>query len=1372
MKRNVERSVWSGAAGVAAAIVMAMVVAVWPSAARAQGKSTGAPGGAVTAEALRKAPGQNKMVWVSAPRAGKLPVIDGTLNLAQGEWGDAAAIAGMLDPRPGLLLPLKALTFITWDEENFYLGVRTEVKPGHVLRRRGRDYDGASGVNRDDAVEIFFNPLGRDQPEPAIFQIMYNALGFRWDAMQTVGVTAKYWDATDWQFASDYKVGMDHWDMEVKIPVRSMRMKSPNRPGDCWLFLATRDWKNLIDPNGKAIWNIYSSVTGNGGFISQENQFPLVLDASAPVVQLLDIGGLCRGEFGLTARFANTTAAPQTFTARASVYDNTGVQGRDQDWALRGSPLASQQRQITLKPGESLVWNVPGTALPVNAPGKDKPIGCYGFVFKVSRPGSAVPLFVRQCDFVKTGEYRARAAGAGYPMAAAYNPVRGTIMPTCDILDYPDKSKVRGLKVEVFAAGETPEGRPLLSRLVTRVSRDIISELLPLPDLKPGTYPVRMALLGKDDKVIQSADMKIQKLDEARTFPWWNSRAGISDEPVPPHRPMRCEGSTVITTTSRVRFDGSAMPAQVRMTGKDLLAAPVRLTAAAAGKPVAFAPAAAAPVISRKSDIEVDLAGALRSAQLNVKIVNHIEYDGAQWITLDVAPTQKELRLDYLRLEIPFKPERGQFLYTMAMAGRESWVAEELTQGEGKLWDSAKCRGLGMTVGTFMPQYVVTDSLRGLCWYADNDRGWVPTDEVPATEALRQGGETILRFCLIGRPFTLRGPRRIQFGLLGLPARPFPAGARLVERRTSQFGNYVDDKVVNYSSPLPRDFAKARDFMEKGTLYDKKTHEPRPRTVAKDWRMEFAPWHDSHTPWRTPDLAPRTYDYLAREFDGYGFVPALRTLRAWQWERYVRAAPIDGIYYDTPEGMGFSRSVQNGVAYMIPDDQPHGGEIQGGYNLSGFREQIKRIYTVFHQNGVDNPWVEMHSTHGCVVPASGFLTVRIDGEDFRRPSYRNFMAAWPIRHLRAIDVPALYGSTTRWLGGYPWDNKARNVDPLRCQMAALFVHDIWTPGFGSWSQQRIAGKGVLIRTCDRKPPYGFANPHTAAKLIGLGMNLAETQFLPYWDNADVLALTRRDGKPAAGVRASAWLVASQKRVIVAVANWNETMAPCRANLSLKQLGLADPGREILISDLETDKLLTRGPAADTVDFDVLPLDFRLLMVASVRADGPALSPRPDGGWALKAAGLPEALRVVKNRDLAAKLLALGINSADVRPSGTAANGVAPFDGALLAGSWRVPSQKRLILALANTGKKPVSGTLKFDLAGLGLMPANNGECIIISTLEDDKVLLETTGMNRGKLLGLWKGLRDDQGRKINSPAGEVRVAVPPSACTFIMVATQ
>jgi len=121
------------------------------------------------------------MIWLRVPPAKEPPTIDGTLALEKGEWADAVCVAGMLEPRPPILMPIECLTFLTWDRENFYLGMRTGLFPGQrLLRKRRRNEE---PVHRDDAIEIFFDPLGRDQPERAHYQVMFNSLGFCWDAV-------------------------------------------------------------------------------------------------------------------------------------------------------------------------------------------------------------------------------------------------------------------------------------------------------------------------------------------------------------------------------------------------------------------------------------------------------------------------------------------------------------------------------------------------------------------------------------------------------------------------------------------------------------------------------------------------------------------------------------------------------------------------------------------------------------------------------------------------------------------------------------------------------------------------------------------------------------------------------------------------------------------------------------------------------------------------------------------------------------------------------------------------------------------------------------------------------------------------------------
>ena len=1166
--------------------------------------------GGMTEEQLTSLPGHNKMVWVRTPSTKAPPVLDGTLDLDSGEWADACCVPGMIGWRAqgGILMPIPCRTYVTWDADNFYIGMRTGVLPGGVLKRdvRGDEEE----VHKDDGIEIFFDPLGRDQPEFANFQVMFNALGVCWDAMQSVGVIAKYWDG-NWQMKSDYEIGMDHFDAEIIVPVASMRMQSPNASGDCWRFLACRDWKRLVDERGESIWNVYSSFTGWGGFSRPENHASLVLDDTAPVVQLLDIAPLWQGKLGFEAALGNPGAVPVECKAEVVVLANPATApGTQEDWFDRDGALVSEAKTITIPAGGTATWSFAPKELPPLEPAS-RGSPSYDFAFRVTMGGGKALVYRRQCSFRKV-EYTAKTVEYELPMSVRYNPVRHNVLARCDVLDDPNRDRAGGLRVRVFERDADPgTANPMCDNTITVRRHNVYEGVLEIPELQLGDYPVRLTLLDKAGEPIESRDLSITKLDEAAEFKWWNSRAGVTDRPIPPHESMRYEQDDVVTTMGRYRFAGSAMPAQVTMAGEELLVSPVRLTASVDGSPVSFSSPRRAERRAA-SGMEAEFSGSLESRDLDVLVDTHMEYDGAMRITLDVK-AGRELSMDYLRLEIPFKPARAQWMWTMARAGRESWVAADLGSGEGAVWDSRNCRGYGLAVGTFMPQYVVSDSLRGLCWFADSDRGWVPTDDVPATEALRGDGETVLRMNLIAKPFVVRGDRRIDFWLLGLPARPLPGGWRIYQRVTSNFGHYVGDKVMNYSAPMPRDFDKARAFMVEGTVYDKTTHEPRGKSTKWSEDFEFAPWHDTHTAFRTPDLNEATYSYFGLEFGAYGFVPALIDLRCYQWDRYCKTTPIAGIYFDTPEAMGFSKNLSNGTGYIIPEGQPHAGEIQAGYQISAFREYVKRIRGVFYQNGRDNTWVEMHSTHGPIAPTTGFLDIRTEGEDYRTPTYRHFMHAWSIPHLRALDVPQLFGLTTRWLNGYPWDGSVEGADPLRSQIGACIIHDIWSH-WGRWHDTSLrGGRAVDQPGTTREGPYGWRHPNMETKLIALGMNRDEVRYLPYWSNGDVLEVSGPADNVLADIRASAWHIPSQDRLFVAVGNWNEHgVGSLQVTPDLEKLGLMPDvsGVNLVVMDVETDAVLQRsthlsmgklyglrnrepGRVAITLD----PIDFRLLMFA-------------------------------------------------------------------------------------------------------------------------------------------------------------------------------
>jgi len=1289
--------------------------------------------GQMTAEDLKQLPGLNRMIWLRVPPAREVPTVDGKLDLGAGEWADAVCVAGMMGWRAqgGQLIPIPARSYLTWDKKNFYLGVRTGILPGGRLQRSQRRDEGQ--IHRDDAIEIFFDPLMRDQAERAHYQVILNSLDKRMDLMITAGVNAKFWNG-DWTIKSDYRRGMDHWDAEIVVPVESMFIRSDNAPGHVWRFLVCRDWIRLLDTDtNQKYWRIYSSLTGWGAFPYPESYGALVLDDRAPVVQLLDLKDLYQGKFGLTARLANHTDRPIAClaTARAfSQYAEGDRKGTTVDWLARDDPIHEAKRQITLKPGEETTWTIPPKALPPLGNGKDAP-QWYDMVLGVTSPNGKTTYFRAQRHFRKL-HYEAYVQPYELPLSVTYNPVRDNLRLWCDVMDDPSRERVASVKVELFGRGKAG-GEPLLTATATDRQLELYEAVIDVPRLKIGEYPVRATLIDDAGKALATKDLVIEKLDERKEFKWWQCGAGKSGRPIPPHRDMQYRGNTVTTTMGEYTFGGSGMPSQIRMTGEDLLAAPVRLTAGVAGKPVSFG-FPAAPKIVRQSAGEAGFSGELTSQPLAVRVASRMEYDGCTEITLDVQP-QDEPTVDYLRLEMPLRPERAQFLWSMAQDCRASWLAEDLRTGEGVVWDSSNREGFQMTVGTFIPQYVVSDSLRGLCWFADNDRGWVPTDEVPAAEVVRVGGETILRMNLIGRPFRITRPRRIVFYLLGLPGRPLPEGWRIYHRGASNFGDYVGDPVLNYSAPMPKDFAKAQDFIANGTLYNKDGTPSGRRSAKCHPNVDFAPWHDTHNWFRTPEINPKTFDYFKLECGDGAFTLTMIDYKCYLWSEYVRRTDIDGVYFDTPEQMGFSFNLSNGVAYRIPDDQPGAGQIQPGYSISGFREYVKRVRAIFTAGGRDRPWIEMHATHGPVAPCTPFLDVRTDGEHHRTPSSGHFMRAWSRAHLRAIDVPPMFGIVTRWLGGYPWDNRILGVDPLRTKIGALLLHDVFT-GWGDFERTTRLYRPEY--ESNRGPGFGFKQHRVTERLIAHGLNRAEVVYYPYWDNKPWVKVVDRRGKPIDGIIASLWHVPSQQKAVVVAASYNErTVKGAHLEVDLKRLGLTPTGRgeQLLVLDAETGEATTSGPAPDHTVLDLPPLDFALVLFARVGmgakppvAEVPILpTERP------RIEPLPSA-DAVRNELAAHGLLAPDVRRYGAEKLAEVLSFEAPEGAEVKVEAFHAPAQDKVLVVLANTGQRRFDvRAIALNLKKLDMMPQEPGENLVVLNPRTTELLQETTHRNRGRL---------------------------------------
>jgi len=87
--------------------------------------------------------------------------------------------------------------------------------------------------------------------------------------------------------------------------------------------------------------------------------------------------------------------------------------------------------------------------------------------------------------------------------------------------------------------------------------------------------------------------------------------------------------------------------------------------------------------------------------------------------------------------------------------------------GEGDVWDTRKFPD-GEWYGNFKPYLLARREERGLCFFADNDRGWVldvneqqPAQSAPCLALRRDKGVLTLRLNLVQKPIVIAEARKI-----------------------------------------------------------------------------------------------------------------------------------------------------------------------------------------------------------------------------------------------------------------------------------------------------------------------------------------------------------------------------------------------------------------------------------------------------------------------------------------------------------------------------------------------------------------------------------------------------------------------------------
>ena len=984
------------------------------------------------------------------PRARTTPTIDG--HIEDGEWDDALVVNALCGQSHGELYLRDAMWYAKWDEETLYLACRSNVREGERLRRehRGRIGD----AQADDSVEFFVDPHGRDASRfgPSTFyQFVINAAGCGSYRAHKEGAAAP-----DRSWQPDVKIGNGFtddrkwWDFEAAIPNESISAERPTLVGKTWGLNLARNFKV---PGARCALPMRSPQWAAPEFFGHYRS-----EQDRPFVRLLSLEGL----HNLRAYTRLELVNPSTDDVKLNVAVTIRAGGTD---------LFATTRQFALKAGKRVRWTL-DEPLPQHAP---KTNLLYNLAVAVV--GQRQPVAFLTCRFHEATEAEKQdvlRSFEGDPLEPAsqiaYNPLRSNLLLAVDLIDMPTD-------ILEDACCQWRVRREGSAALVAEGEFDTafhqwMMDVVELPELEAGGYQAELAFVDAEGRARHRTARTFRKLDEEAEFPWWNTRAGDPNQLLPPFTPVSFDGKAAVCWGRTYYLDGLGLPQRIDSQDMDVLGGRCELKLTVNGEEERVR-GRSKLTMTRLKDWQADFEGAVDAGPVRLSTKTRLEQDGAYFIDLTYAPLGEDpVVIDDFILELPLR-KTAECMCACSDAGRyTTMIGEDV----GPVWNSTTGVGKAMTLGSFVPSIWVGDERNGLFWFADNDKGWEPRDDVPACEIVRTTRGLVLRLNFVkkgedGQGLELTGPRTISFALMATPAVPYRADWRV-------------GAGGSWGARDPR-------LMQATTRGESERYDPEDPACAWSWyhpgmrdsvnwdlcfetmRGEEQ-WQKKHITVPSEGQGLNTglvkeLEYFAAEWGSNSYTQTLIDHYVWCFDQHLRKGDLRYLHLDLSRAR-CTYELSNGRAYRLPD-----GRIQPGYHLFGRRELHKRLYACFVESN-KRPWLA--STGQGLLPTSAFLTsymTEADGLTLVGESEGDEEVF--SRFLRAYAVPMIMGGVKR---PFYEHGKAPAVAAL------LYLHNIF-----SWQ----AGPGS-----------------TLLAEWGIYEHGDEEVFYPFWRNEKVLEISGREVK--------------------------------------------------------------------------------------------------------------------------------------------------------------------------------------------------------------------------------------------------------------------
>jgi hypothetical protein len=1063
------------------------------------------------------------------PYCEQKPQIDG--KIGQEEWQGAMSVRALQTTRHQVS-SRQTRFWVMWDEDHLYLAMRSPLREGErpiqAIRRRRPE----KNVVFDDSYEIWMD-VGERSPDgmDCFVQFLANFAGNRYDVLHlpTVGNSRVTWNS-GWEPVNRINEE-NEWEWEMVVPRQTLYRDEPFVDGFVIRGLLARNYKRPWEQN---------SVEGTGSFSVSDTYSKWILSREAPAVHLLSVGDPRKPGFGLEV------AAHSKRNRRLSweFLSDGGVQ-------KNGEMMARAGRLGRVTPG-----------LALGEPGE----GDYR-IRVTSADGKITYLdwaARRKFANVQALDQKIQDSGDEVKLSLRFNPVADYVRVTGDFINYDARETIDHCHAEVMDS----DGQKLGEHDMRIDELAYVEGVIKLGRLSQGQYRTTLQCLGEDGKVIIEREKTFSKKDHSQQFAWWKTGAGNADRVLEPWTPVGYRQGEINVWGREMAIGPAGIPAGITSQGRGVTAGTGSLVAEL---PDGASVSASEPRLETISAADhravVKVTSELAGLTVESKVT--AEYDGMYRVDMTLTPGG-EVTVRSLRAVLPLANETADYVHASGEGIRYGFYHGFLPEeAEGRVWDSSLVRSQPMLVGSFIPYVWVGSPERGLCLFADSDRGWVPEDDVPAIELRRDDADsTDLVLNLIGSEFTIRQPRHITFAFQATPVKKMHKQWRMDSWwcgdtfKDWQFLKENGGHQIWTNIPFTLEPEKCRQKAERQHRgsnsfilgVDKYRANVVPYLEWKRIAARFAPevrYFGEH--WRT------------RISSGLAFEKSLRDYLTYHMSEWARTCKIDGIYLDNVRPQACD-NLAAGRGYRLPD-----GRVQPTYQVFALRRLFLRFRAAFQEQRPGERKFVIHMTNNLIIPWIGAADMAYDGEHhvIYPEMNKDFMDFWSLERLR-MDYPAQWGTAVNFMHEYQGNWPAeRHAKAFRAYTGMILLHDAL--------------------------PSGNANGKNRYAWIArdrFGIQADDVEFIGYWvENSGLSSDTEE-------VYLAGWK--RPGKLLIAVVNKGEK-ADVKISIDPEKLGLADPTQwKVTDAEAGTKDYTPAGPVQVTEDGRLILLvprhDYRQIIV--------------------------------------------------------------------------------------------------------------------------------------------------------------------------------